>query len=62
MAEKPPVIIYEPEDYDPDDLPPVDWDMVARSREAFKRGEGEPIEDLIRRLGGTPAKENPDAP
>jgi hypothetical protein len=35
-------------------LPPVDRQMVAESRAAIKRGEGERIEDLIRRLGGTP--------
>jgi hypothetical protein len=38
------------------DLPPVDWDMVDASRAARQRGEGEPIEDLIRRLGGNPTK------
>jgi hypothetical protein len=38
------------------ELPPVDRAMVAESRAAIKRGEGEPIEDLIRRLGGDPAK------
>jgi hypothetical protein len=31
-------------------LPPVDRQMVAASRAAIKRGEGEQIEDLIRRL------------
>jgi hypothetical protein len=36
------------------ELPPVDWEMVEASRAAIKRGEGERIEDLIRRLGGVP--------
>lgn len=31
---------------------PIDWQMVAESRAAFARGEGIPIEDLIRELGG----------
>ena len=35
-------------------LPPVDRQMVAESRAAFARGEGEPIEDVIRRTGGHP--------
>ena len=35
-------------------LPPVDRGMVARSRAAIVRGEGESIDDLIRRLGGDP--------
>jgi hypothetical protein len=34
------------------ELPPVNRDMVAASRAAIRRHEGEPIEDLIRRLGG----------
>jgi hypothetical protein len=34
------------------DLLPVNRDMVAASRAAIRRHEGEPIEDLIRRLGG----------
>jgi hypothetical protein len=38
------------------ELPPVDREMVAASRAAFKRGEGERIEDLIVRMGGAPAK------
>lgn len=38
------------------ELPPVDWEMVEASRAARQRGEGEPIEDLIRRLGGSPAR------
>jgi len=37
------------------ELPPVDWQMVEASRAGRRRGEGEPIEDLIRRLGGNPA-------
>jgi hypothetical protein len=32
-------------------LPPVDRKMVAESRASIARGEGEPIEQLIRRLG-----------
>jgi hypothetical protein len=36
------------------ELPAVDRGMVARSRAAIVHGEGEPIEDLIRRLGGNP--------
>jgi hypothetical protein len=36
------------------ELPPVDRQMVAASRAAIKRGEGERIEDLIRRLSGAP--------
>jgi hypothetical protein len=32
--------------------PPIDRDMIAASREALSRGEVEPIEDLVRRLGG----------
>jgi hypothetical protein len=38
------------------ELPPVDWEMVEASRAARQRGEGEPIQDLIRRLGGNPGK------
>ena len=37
-------------------LPPVDRKMVAESRAAFRRQEGESIDDLIRRFGGDPAK------
>jgi len=37
--------------------PPVDRNMIAESREAFKRGEGVAIEDLIRQLGGNPTKD-----
>jgi len=36
------------------DLPPVDREMVKRSRAAILRGEGESVEELIRRLGGNP--------
>jgi hypothetical protein len=37
------------------ELPAVNREMVAASMAALARGEtGEPIEDLIRRLGGTP--------
>ncbi len=39
-------------------LPPVDRAMVAASRASIARGEGEPVEDLIRRLGGTPVGSN----
>jgi hypothetical protein len=39
-------------------LPPVDRQMVQESRAAIARGEGERIEDLIRRLGGEPTKNN----
>jgi hypothetical protein len=38
------------------ELPSVDREMVAASRAAFKRGEGERIENLIHRMGGGPAK------
>ena len=37
-------------------LPPVDRAMVERSRAAVARGEGEPVEDIIRRLSGQPTK------
>jgi hypothetical protein len=38
-------------------LPPVNRKMVAESRAARARGDhGEPIQDLIRRLGGNPDK------
>lgn len=37
------------------ELPPVDRKMIAESRAAFRRGEGESIQDLIRRLEGNPA-------
>ena len=37
-------------------LPPVDREMVERSRAARGRGEGEPVEDIIRRLSGQPTK------
>lgn len=33
-------------------LPPVDRTMIAESRDAFARGEGTPIEDLIRKHPG----------
>ena len=33
-------------------LPPVNRKMVAESRAAIARGEGEPIQHVIRRLGG----------
>ncbi len=37
-------------------LPPVDREMVARSKAAIARGEtGESLEELIRRLGGDPS-------
>ena len=35
-------------------LPLVDRAMVGRSRAAVARGEGEPVEDVIRRLSGLP--------
>ncbi len=39
------------------ELPPVDWDMVEASKaELANGGTGEPIEDLIRRLGGAVEK------
>jgi hypothetical protein len=38
------------------ELPPVDRKMVAESKAAIKRNEGERVEDLIRRLGGVPTK------
>jgi hypothetical protein len=38
------------------ELPPVDRGMVERSRAAVARGEGEPIEDVIRRVAGHPTK------
>ena len=38
------------------ELPPVDRNMVAESRAAFRRQGGERVEDLIRRLGGSPAE------
>lgn len=37
-------------------LPPVNRTMVAESRAAIARGEGEPIKDLIDRLGGITTK------
>lgn len=37
-------------------LPPVDRKMVAASRAAIARNEGENIQDLISRLGGNPSK------
>lgn len=37
-------------------LPPVDRQMVAESRAAIARKEGEDIQDLIRRLGGAPTQ------
>lgn len=40
------------------EFPPLDRKMVAESRAAIKRGEGERIEDLIRRLGGIPSKDS----
>jgi hypothetical protein len=40
-----------------DQLPPVDRNMIAESRASFDRGEGEPIDELIRRLGGDPARD-----
>ena len=40
------------------ELPPVNRQMVAESRAAIKRGEGERIEDLIRRLGGSSGDED----
>ena len=36
----------------PDELPPSHYEMVRQSREAIARGEGELIEDLIRRVSG----------
>jgi tryptophan 2,3-dioxygenase len=38
------------------ELPPVDREMAVASRAAFKRGKGERIEDLIRRMGDGPAR------
>lgn len=39
-------------------LPPLDRQMLAESRAAFQRGEpGEPVEELIGRLGGGTANE-----
>jgi hypothetical protein len=38
------------------ELPPVDRNMVAESRAALARGEGERIDDLIGRLAGSPAR------
>jgi hypothetical protein len=37
-------------------LSPVDRGMVERSRAAAARGEGEPVEDVIRRIAGHPTK------
>jgi len=37
-------------------LPLVNRKMIEASRASLARGEGERIEDLIRRLGGTPSK------
>jgi len=34
-------------------MPPVDEEMLKESKAAFARGEGIPIQDLIRELGGT---------
>jgi hypothetical protein len=39
-------------------LPPVNRDMVAASRAAIARHEGESIEDLIHRLGGDPTRDS----
>jgi hypothetical protein len=37
-------------------LPPADRGMIERSRAAIARGEGEPVEDVIRRIAGHPTK------
>jgi hypothetical protein len=40
-------------------LPPVDWEMARKAMADMKKGKpGEPLEDLIRRLGGTPTSGN----
>jgi len=39
-----------------DGLPPVDRGMIERSRAAIARGEGEPVQDVIRQIAGHSTK------